>query len=55
MLYLKVVLSVDFFRLTPNGPEFLDQSEIESEKYGAKLTYTLPELGIAGLIPTVWF
>ncbi|MEM7480022.1 MAG: TonB-dependent receptor [Acidobacteriota bacterium] len=31
-----------FFRLTPNGPPFLDQSAVVSEKTGLKLAYNRP-------------
>ena len=41
-----------FFRLTPDGPPFLDQSQIESEKYGVKFTYSLTKLDLHGLVPT---
>ncbi len=40
-----------FFRLTPDGEPFLDQSEIQSQKYGVKLAYSLPETGIRGFTP----
>ena len=43
----------NFFRLTPDGPPFLDQSQVESEKYGVKFTYSLPELAVPGLVPTL--
>lgn len=42
-----------FFRLTPDGPPFLDQSEIQSEKYGVKLSYALPERLWEGFTPRV--
>ncbi len=46
----------DFFRLTPNGPPFLDQSSIESEKKGVKLTQTWRNIaGIKGLTPSLGF
>ncbi|MEM8962463.1 MAG: TonB-dependent receptor, partial [Acidobacteriota bacterium] len=32
----------NFFRLTPNGPPFLDQSAVVSDKTGLKLAYNLP-------------
>ena len=38
-----------FFRLTPTGPPFLDQSAITSEKLGAKVTYALPAERIGGV------
>jgi iron complex outermembrane receptor protein len=31
-----------FFRLTPDGPPFLDQSAVVSDKYGLKLTWNRP-------------
>lgn len=41
------------FSLVPRGPAFLDQSAIETRKFGAKLTYALPHLTLAGISPTV--
>ncbi len=44
----------DFFRLTPDGDPFLDQSEIRSKKLGLKLTQSWKSIGgIKGLAPTV--
>ena len=40
-----------FFRLTPDGAPFLDQSEIVSDKVGFKLTYSIPENGLRGFTP----
>jgi len=40
-----------FFRLTPDGDPFLDQSRIESRKIGFKLTYSVPENGLEGFTP----
>jgi len=40
-----------FFRLTPDGPPFLDQSEIQSQKLGVKTTYSLRDAGPAGFTP----
>jgi len=42
-----------FFRLTPDGPDFLDQSQIESKKLGAKFTYYIPDFGVVGFQPTI--
>ena len=39
------------FALTPGGAPFLDQSEITTQKYGAKLAWTAPPR--AGFTPTV--
>ena len=39
------------FALTPGGAPFLDQSEITTRKYGAKLTWTAPAR--AGFTPTM--
>lgn len=39
------------FALTPGGAPFLDQSEITTRKYGAKLTWTAPAR--AGFTPTI--
>lgn len=42
----------DFFRLTPDGDPFLDQSEIQSKKIGLKLTQSWSDAaGIKGLSP----
>jgi iron complex outermembrane receptor protein len=44
----------NFFRLTPDGEPFLDQSQVESEKLGLKLTQSWPDVGgITGLSPTI--
>jgi iron complex outermembrane receptor protein len=43
----------DFFRLTPDGPPFLDQSEIDSEKLGVNFMVALPSVRFAGITPTV--
>jgi iron complex outermembrane receptor protein len=40
------------FALQPGGPAFLDQSEITTRKVGAKLTYAMPQVRIAGITPT---
>lgn len=42
-----------FFRLTPGGGPFLDQSEIESDKRGVKLIYDVPAPRLAGFRTTV--
>lgn len=39
------------FALTVGGPAYLDQSQITTRKYGAKLTWTAP--AYAGITPTV--
>lgn len=39
------------FRLSPDGPPFLDQSEIQSRKSGVKLTYSIPHNFLAGFTP----
>ena len=41
------------FALTTGGPAFLDQSDIQSEKRGAKLTWTVPGSRLFGLRTTV--
>jgi iron complex outermembrane receptor protein len=41
------------FSLVPGGPAFLDQSAIETRKFGAKLTYAMPQVKVAGITPTV--
>lgn len=41
-----------FFRLTPAGSDFLDQSQIESEKVGVKFTYSIPDFITSGFQPT---
>ena len=41
------------FALAPGGPAFLDQSAIDSRKFGAKLTYAAPNLTVAGISPIV--
>lgn len=41
------------FALTPDGPPFLDQSAITSDKLGAKLSYALRDGRLAGFSPTV--
>jgi iron complex outermembrane receptor protein len=43
----------NFYRLTPDGPPFLDQSEIESDKVGVKLTYDIPARRLHGWRTTV--
>ena len=40
-----------FYRLTPDGEPFLDQSQIESRKLGFKLLYSVPENGAEGFTP----
>ena len=42
-----------FFRLTPAGGPFLDQSQIESEKLGGKFMYSLSDIVIEDLNPTI--
>jgi iron complex outermembrane receptor protein len=42
-----------FFQLTPGGPAFLDQSQIESEKLGGKFMYSLNNVLLDGLNPTI--
>lgn len=41
------------FSLVPGGPAFLDQSVIDTRKFGAKLTYAWPRLTLAGISPTI--
>lgn len=41
------------FSLAPGGAAFLDQSAIDTRKFGAKLTYALPHVRLAGISPTV--
>ena len=41
-----------YFQLTPGGPAFLDQSQIESNKLGAKFTYSFSDVLFKGLNPT---
>ncbi|GJL56016.1 MAG: TonB-dependent receptor [Nitrospirales bacterium] len=45
----------DTFRLTPAGPDFLDQSEIQSKKLGTKLIYTWNGLKGIDFQPSVGF
>ncbi len=40
------------FSLTPGGAPFLDQSDIQSEKAGLKLTYTVPREKLFGVLTT---
>ncbi|MEM9604801.1 MAG: TonB-dependent receptor [Pseudomonadota bacterium] len=43
-----------FFRLTPAGDPFLDQSEVQSEKFGLKIAQTWDNAGgVAGLSPSI--
>ena len=44
-----------FFRLTPDGPPFLDQSQIESTKLGAKFIYAWNGFDIDNFTPSVGF
>ena len=44
-----------FFRLTPDGPPFLDQSQIESTKLGAKFIYAWHGFDIDNFTPSVGF
>jgi len=41
------------FALTVGGPAFLDQSAITTDKLGAKLTYAMPNISLAGVTPVV--
>lgn len=41
------------FALTRGGEAFLDQSAIETRKFGAKLTYAMPHFKVAGISPTI--
>jgi iron complex outermembrane receptor protein len=43
------------FSLVPGGPAFLDQSAINTRKFGVRLTYALPHVTVAGISPTVGF
>ncbi len=45
----------NFFRLTPDGPPFLDQSEIESTKLGTKFVYAWNGLDRYNLTPSIGF
>lgn len=46
----------NYFRLTPGGDPYLDQSEIQSKKHGLKLSYAKPDLaGIKGFTPLIGF
>jgi iron complex outermembrane recepter protein len=44
-----------FFRLTPDGPAFLDQSEVRSRKNGFKITQSYEESFWAGFTPRFGF
>jgi iron complex outermembrane receptor protein len=41
------------FALAPGGPAFLDQSAIDTRKFGAKLTVSMPNVRVAGVSPIV--
>ena len=45
----------DFFRLTPDGPPFLDQSEIQSTKFGLKTIYAWHGLDEYEFTPSAGF
>lgn len=45
----------NFFRLTPDGPPFLDQSEIQSTKLGAKFIYAWHGFDLDNFTPSVGF
>ena len=45
----------NFFRLTPAGGPFLDQSEIQSKKFGTKLIYAWKGLEDLGFTPCIGF
>ena len=42
-----------FYRLTPEGDPYLDQSQIESKKLGVKFMYSLSDIFIDDLNPTI--
>ncbi len=45
----------NFFRLTPDGPPFLDQSEIQSTKLGTKFIYAWNGLDLYNFTPSIGF
>ncbi len=45
----------NFFRLTPDGPPFLDQSEIQSTKLGAKFIYAWHGFDLDNFTPSIGF
>lgn len=51
--YVNAQTGLGFYRKTPTGPAFLDQSQIKSNKLGAKTIYTWNE--IPDLLPSIGF